>query len=144
MWEKSRGVYFEGTVHMPSPLRLCVKSLFPCVILHECLTSNFSYTFTVTHRPLCRYDVILEENKELTFRPMPCEESNFWDNSRSTMYRISSGHMMALWINRVRRLTQIATHCQLLVFSGLRVQSILNKCECDDLYLLQEYWNDCV
>ncbi|CDQ69973.1 unnamed protein product [Oncorhynchus mykiss] len=77
MWEKSRGVYFEGTVHMPSPLRLCVKSLFPCVILHECLTSNFSYTFTVTHRPLCRYDVILEENKELTFRPMPCEESNF-------------------------------------------------------------------
>ncbi|XP_055799398.1 lipase member H-like [Salvelinus fontinalis] len=28
-------------------------------------------------RPLCRYDVILEENKELTFRPIPCEESNF-------------------------------------------------------------------
>lgn len=29
------------------------------------------------HRPLCRYDVLLEENKEVTFRPIPCEESNF-------------------------------------------------------------------
>ncbi|XP_010736283.2 lipase member H [Larimichthys crocea] len=28
-------------------------------------------------RPLCRYDVILEEGKEVTFRPIPCEESNF-------------------------------------------------------------------
>ncbi|CAB1316041.1 unnamed protein product, partial [Coregonus sp. 'balchen'] len=28
-------------------------------------------------RPLCRYDVILEENREVTFRPIPCEESNF-------------------------------------------------------------------
>ncbi|KAL3042804.1 hypothetical protein OYC64_020680 [Pagothenia borchgrevinki] len=26
---------------------------------------------------LCRYDVILEENKEVTFRPIPCEDSNF-------------------------------------------------------------------
>lgn len=26
---------------------------------------------------LCRYDVLLEENKEVTFRPIPCEESNF-------------------------------------------------------------------
>ncbi|XP_070839348.1 lipase member H [Chaetodon trifascialis] len=36
----------------------------------------------VTHlermdRPLCRYDIVLEENKEVTFRPIPCEESNF-------------------------------------------------------------------
>lgn len=30
-----------------------------------------------THRPLCRYDVLLEENKEVTFRPISCEESNF-------------------------------------------------------------------
>lgn len=29
------------------------------------------------HRPLCRYDVLLEENKEVTFRPIPCEDSNF-------------------------------------------------------------------
>ncbi|TKS83029.1 Lipase member H [Collichthys lucidus] len=28
-------------------------------------------------RPLCRYDIILEESKEVTFRPIPCEESNF-------------------------------------------------------------------
>ncbi|KAM3869201.1 lipase member H-like [Diretmus argenteus] len=28
-------------------------------------------------RPLCRYDVVLEENKEMTFRPIPCGESNF-------------------------------------------------------------------
>lgn len=28
-------------------------------------------------RPLCRYDVLVEENKEVTFRPVPCEESNF-------------------------------------------------------------------
>ncbi|XP_070699708.1 lipase member H [Pempheris klunzingeri] len=28
-------------------------------------------------RPLCRYDIILEENKEVAFRPVPCEESNF-------------------------------------------------------------------
>ncbi|KAM9332991.1 lipase member H-like isoform 1-T3 [Pholidichthys leucotaenia] len=28
-------------------------------------------------RPLCRYDIVLEENKEVTFRPLPCEESNF-------------------------------------------------------------------
>ncbi|XP_078142917.1 lipase member H [Centroberyx gerrardi] len=28
-------------------------------------------------RPLCRYDILLEENKETTFRPIPCEESNF-------------------------------------------------------------------
>ncbi|XP_042287384.1 lipase member H-like [Thunnus maccoyii] len=28
-------------------------------------------------RPLCRYDIILEENKEDTFRPIPCEDSNF-------------------------------------------------------------------
>uniref|UniRef100_A0A8D0AGA1 Lipase, member Ia n=1 Tax=Sander lucioperca TaxID=283035 RepID=A0A8D0AGA1_SANLU len=28
-------------------------------------------------RPLCRYDVLLEVNKEVTFRPISCEESNF-------------------------------------------------------------------
>ncbi|XP_022046227.1 lipase member H-like [Acanthochromis polyacanthus] len=28
-------------------------------------------------RLLCRYDVLIEENKEVTFRPVPCEESNF-------------------------------------------------------------------
>ncbi|XP_041808232.1 lipase member H [Chelmon rostratus] len=28
-------------------------------------------------RPLCRYDIVLEENKEVSFRPIPCEESNF-------------------------------------------------------------------
>ncbi|XP_033466029.1 lipase member H [Epinephelus lanceolatus] len=28
-------------------------------------------------RPLCRYDILLEDNKEVTFRPIPCEESNF-------------------------------------------------------------------
>lgn len=28
-------------------------------------------------RPLCRYDILLEENQEVTFRPIPCEESNF-------------------------------------------------------------------
>ncbi|CAG5874266.1 unnamed protein product [Menidia menidia] len=27
--------------------------------------------------PLCRYDVLLEENKEVTFSPIPCEDSNF-------------------------------------------------------------------
>ncbi|XP_070773374.1 lipase member H isoform X2 [Enoplosus armatus] len=30
-----------------------------------------------SERPLCRYDVLLQENKEVTFRPFPCEESNF-------------------------------------------------------------------
>ncbi|XP_043077336.1 lipase member H [Puntigrus tetrazona] len=28
-------------------------------------------------RPLCRYDLLLEENKDVTFRPVPCEDSNF-------------------------------------------------------------------
>ncbi|XP_051537241.1 lipase member H-like isoform X1 [Myxocyprinus asiaticus] len=28
-------------------------------------------------RPLCRYDLLLEENKDVTFRPIPCEDSNF-------------------------------------------------------------------
>lgn len=28
-------------------------------------------------KPLCRYDVLLEENKEVTFKPIPCKESNF-------------------------------------------------------------------
>ncbi|XP_029375048.1 lipase member H [Echeneis naucrates] len=28
-------------------------------------------------RPLCRYDIVLEEKTEVTFRPIPCEESNF-------------------------------------------------------------------
>ncbi|KAF3706480.1 Lipase member H [Channa argus] len=28
-------------------------------------------------RPLCRYDVLLEENREVTFRPIPCEVPNF-------------------------------------------------------------------
>ncbi|XP_029029041.1 lipase member H [Betta splendens] len=28
-------------------------------------------------RPLCRYDLLLERNKEVTFRPIPCEDSNF-------------------------------------------------------------------
>ncbi|XP_026228108.1 lipase member H [Anabas testudineus] len=28
-------------------------------------------------RSLCRYDVLLEGNKEVTFRPFPCEESSF-------------------------------------------------------------------
>lgn len=28
-------------------------------------------------RSLCRYDILLEENTEVTFRPIPCEESNF-------------------------------------------------------------------
>ncbi|KAI2650930.1 Lipase member H [Labeo rohita] len=29
------------------------------------------------NRPLCRYDLLLEENKDVTFRPIPCEDSNF-------------------------------------------------------------------
>ncbi|KAF7670381.1 hypothetical protein LDENG_00299730 [Lucifuga dentata] len=28
-------------------------------------------------RSLCRYDIVLEENKQVTFRPIPCEDSNF-------------------------------------------------------------------
>ncbi|XP_017348083.1 lipase member H isoform X2 [Ictalurus punctatus] len=28
-------------------------------------------------RPMCRYDLLLEENKEVTFRPIPCHDSNF-------------------------------------------------------------------
>ncbi|XP_042355501.1 lipase member H-like isoform X2 [Plectropomus leopardus] len=28
-------------------------------------------------RPLCRYDFLLEENKEFSFKPIPCEDSNF-------------------------------------------------------------------
>ncbi|XP_061904543.1 lipase member H isoform X4 [Entelurus aequoreus] len=28
-------------------------------------------------RPLCRYDLILAEDKEVTFSPLPCQESNF-------------------------------------------------------------------
>ncbi|CAN9501415.1 unnamed protein product [Ophioblennius macclurei] len=27
-------------------------------------------------RPLCRYDILLEENKEVTFKPISCEDSN--------------------------------------------------------------------
>lgn len=30
-------------------------------------------------RPLCRYDVVVEEDREVTFRPLPCQDSNFWD-----------------------------------------------------------------
>ncbi|XP_075876623.1 lipase member H-like [Nelusetta ayraudi] len=30
-----------------------------------------------TEKPLCRYDLILEESKEVTFKPIPCEESDF-------------------------------------------------------------------
>ncbi|KAM4620293.1 lipase member H [Polymixia lowei] len=28
-------------------------------------------------RPLCRYDILLVQNDEITFRPIPCEDSNF-------------------------------------------------------------------
>ncbi|XP_060791279.1 lipase member H isoform X2 [Neoarius graeffei] len=28
-------------------------------------------------RPMCRYDLLLEENKGVTFRPIPCSHSNF-------------------------------------------------------------------
>ncbi|XP_011609901.1 lipase member H [Takifugu rubripes] len=28
-------------------------------------------------RPLCRYDVVVEEDREVTFRPLPCQDSNF-------------------------------------------------------------------
>ncbi|MCI4387050.1 hypothetical protein PGIGA_G00069610 [Pangasianodon gigas] len=28
-------------------------------------------------RPMCRYDLLLEENKDVTFRPIPCHHSNF-------------------------------------------------------------------
>ncbi|KAK0153657.1 Lipase member H [Merluccius polli] len=28
-------------------------------------------------RPLCRYDLLLRDKEEITFRPIPCEESNF-------------------------------------------------------------------
>uniref|UniRef100_A0A2I4ASV5 Lipase member H n=1 Tax=Austrofundulus limnaeus TaxID=52670 RepID=A0A2I4ASV5_AUSLI len=28
-------------------------------------------------KPLCRYDVLLQENTEVTFSPLPCEESHF-------------------------------------------------------------------
>ncbi|KAL2093194.1 hypothetical protein ACEWY4_010506 [Coilia grayii] len=30
-----------------------------------------------SNRPLCRYDLLLEENKEVIFRPIPCGDSNF-------------------------------------------------------------------
>ncbi|XP_071316991.1 lipase member H-like [Trachinotus anak] len=37
--------------------------------------------FRLTHlerkERLCRYDILLEEKSEVTFRPIPCEESNF-------------------------------------------------------------------
>lgn len=29
-------------------------------------------------RPLCRYDIVVEEDREVTFRPFPCQDSNFW------------------------------------------------------------------
>ncbi|XP_061595543.1 lipase member H isoform X2 [Cololabis saira] len=28
-------------------------------------------------RPWCRYDILLEEDREITFKPIPCDESNF-------------------------------------------------------------------
>ncbi|KAM9348708.1 lipase member H [Symphorus nematophorus] len=28
-------------------------------------------------KPVCRYDILLEKNTEVTFKPLPCEESNF-------------------------------------------------------------------
>ncbi|KAM9782087.1 lipase member H isoform X1 [Syngnathus typhle] len=28
-------------------------------------------------RPLCRYDLVLEESKEVSFTPLPCQDSNF-------------------------------------------------------------------
>uniref|UniRef100_H3CXC9 Lipase, member Ia n=1 Tax=Tetraodon nigroviridis TaxID=99883 RepID=H3CXC9_TETNG len=28
-------------------------------------------------RPLCRYDIVAAEDREVTFRPLPCEDSNF-------------------------------------------------------------------
>lgn len=30
-----------------------------------------------TNRPLCRYDLLLEEDREVIFKPIPCEDSNF-------------------------------------------------------------------
>lgn len=30
-----------------------------------------------SNRPLCRYDLLLEEKKEVIFRPVPCENTNF-------------------------------------------------------------------
>ncbi|TNN41128.1 Lipase member H [Liparis tanakae] len=30
-----------------------------------------------SERPLCRYDVLLQQDKEVTFKPLLCEESNF-------------------------------------------------------------------
>lgn len=35
-------------------------------------------------RPLCRYDIVVEEDREVTFRPLPCQDSNFWDSSDSS------------------------------------------------------------
>ncbi|XP_061559232.1 lipase member H [Phycodurus eques] len=29
------------------------------------------------YRPLCRYDLVLKESKEVSFTPLPCQESNF-------------------------------------------------------------------
>lgn len=37
----------------------------------------FFLTLLTPDRPMCRYDVVLEENKEVTFKPIPCDESNF-------------------------------------------------------------------
>lgn len=47
-----------------------------------CLSKMSSYIYVCLffhHRPLCRYDVVLQQNDEVTFKPIPCEDSNFWE-----------------------------------------------------------------
>lgn len=49
----------------------------PCSSHCVFVLSNHSSPFVSRFRPMCRYDLLLEENKEVTFRPIPCHDSNF-------------------------------------------------------------------
>lgn len=66
-------------IPLESTERYATFTVYLLILLPFCFRFS-KYCSLWLHRPLCRYDLVLEESKEVTFRPIPCEESNFGDH----------------------------------------------------------------
>lgn len=73
--------------------RYATFTVYLLILLPFCFRFS-KYCSLWLHRPLCRYDLVLEESKEVTFRPIPCEEFNFWDQIWTPSWKVFSAGLV--------------------------------------------------
>ncbi|XP_026851686.2 lipase member H isoform X2 [Electrophorus electricus] len=69
---------FDRALQLVETITLTYSTGNVCAARHKLRVLRLRLTPLDSHlRPMCRYDVLLMENTEVTFRPIPCQDSNF-------------------------------------------------------------------